>query len=277
MTPKVVQKIASIPTFRSRIQELVIGRTIDTGYLVGPQPLLKSLTISSNYPNPLEPIITRPTKFGLDKKRITTLHLYSPPKWPALPDSLLQRLQTLYVGLNGDPVILHQYCLAIQKACNLRTLHITPGCGSAPAVSHPSVQYLSIVYPELWNINEGYSLEEVKMPRLQTIVIEASCPKPLTQLKLTGAPVLSLRLTCTPRRIYGNTDADPEISWVDGIVHLLRSISHLKTMDLSAPSSMVSDLSEAFENDRSLCPELESFTFGTEDGRQEGNIRSIKR
>ena len=272
MTSRVVKKVASIPTFRPRIQELVISRDIDTSYLVGPQPLLKSLTISGNYPNPLERIIASPTKFGLDKKRITTLHLYSPPKWPALPDSLLQRLQTLHVGLKGDLALLHEYCIVIQKACNLRALHITPDRGSALAVSHPSVQYLSIVYPEFYNINEDYSLEEVRMPRLQTIIIEAACPKPLTQLKLTGALVLSLRLTCRPRRIYGNTGVASETSWVDSIVHLLRSISHLKTMEISAPSSVVSNLSEAFENDRSLCPELESFTFneGTEPGT-EGN------
>ena len=272
MTSRVVKKVASIPTFRPRIQELVISREIDTSYLVGPQPLLKSLTISGNYPSPLERIMANATNFGLEKKRITTLHLYSPPNSPALPDSLLQRLQTLHVGLKGDPVLLHEYCIVIQKACNLRALHITPDRGSAPAVSHPSVPYLSIVYPELWNTNEDYSLEEVKMPRLQALVIEASCPKPLTQLKLIGALVLSLRLTCRPRRIYGNTGVASEISWVDGIVHLLRSISHLKTMEISAPSSLVSDLSEALENDRSLCTELESFTFkeGT-DIRTEGD------
>jgi hypothetical protein len=46
MTPRLREKVASIPTFRPRIQELVISRAIDRTYLVGPQPLLKSLTIT---------------------------------------------------------------------------------------------------------------------------------------------------------------------------------------------------------------------------------------
>ena len=273
MTPEVVQKIASIPRFRPRIQELVISRAIDTSYLVGPQPLLKSLTIRGHYPNPLEPIISNPTKFNLDKKGITSLHLDSPRKLPAWPDFFFQRLQTLAVRPNGD----HEYWIAIQKACNLRTLHITPGPGSALALSHPSVQHLSVVYPKLWDINQVHSLEEVKMPRLQTIAIETSCPKPLTRLKLTRVPVLSLRLTCRPRGLYGNTGAPSDISWVDGIVHLLRSISRLKTMEISAPSSVVSNLSEAFENDRSLCTELDSFIVkeGTEIGTEGDDKKDI--
>ena len=270
MTSEVVQNIASIPTFRPRIQELVISRTIDTSYLVGPQPLLKSLTISGNYPNPLEPISSNPTKFNLDKKGITSLHLDSPRKLPAWPDYFFQRLQTLAVRLNGDPALLHEYWISIQRACNLRTLHITPGHGSAPSLSHPSVQHLSVVYPKFWDINQVHSLEEVRMPRLQTIVIETLCPKPLTRLKLIGVPVLSLQLTCRSRGSYGNTGAASDISWVDGIVHLLRSISRLKTMEISAPSSVVSGLSEAFENDRSLCTELDSFVIkeGTEIGME---------
>ena len=277
MTPEVVQKIASIPTFRPRIQELVITRAIDASYLVGPQPLLKTLTITSHYPDPLEPIIASPTKFGLDKKRITTLRLYSLPKLPAWPDSLLQRLQTLAVRLHGDPVLLHETWSIIQKASNLRELHITPAYGSAPALSHPSIQHLLIIYPECWDINQDYSLEEVRMPRLQTTAIETSCPKPLTQLKLIEAPVMSLRLTCRPRGLYRNTAVASEISWVDGIVHLLRSISRLKTMEISAPSSIVSDLSEAFENDGNLCTELDSFIVneGTEIGT-EGDDKKAK-
>ena len=261
MTSKVVKKVASIPTFRPRIQELVISRAIDMMYLVGTQPLLKNLTISGNYPNPLEEIIANPTKYKLDEKRLTTLHLHSPPKLPVWPDSLLQRLQTLDVKLNGDPVLLHEYWTIIQKSCTLRALHITPSCGSAQALSHPSVQHLSIVYPELWNINQIYSLEEVRMPRLQDIVIETSGPNPLMQLKLIESPVSSLRMICRPHWMYQNTDPAPKISWVDGIVHILRSTSRLKTMEISASFTLVSDLLEAFENDSSLCTELDSFVF----------------
>ena len=259
MTSKAVEKVASIATFRPRIQELVISRAIEISYLVGPQPLLKSLTISGNYPSPLEQIIATPIKFKLSEKRLTTLHLYSPPKPPAWPDSLLQRLQTLDVKLNGDPAHLHEYWTIIQKSCTLRTLRIAPNYGSVPALCHPSVQQLSIVYPEFWNITQVYSLEEVRMPRLQDIIIETSGPKPLTQLRLIEAPVSSLRLICRPRGMYGNNDAIPKVSWVDGIVHILRSTSRLKTMEISAPSSVVSDLLEALENDRSICTELDSF------------------
>ena len=259
MTPEVVKKVASIATFRPRIQELVISRAMDTSYLVGPQPLLKSLIISGNCPSPLERIIATPTKFKLSEKRLTTLHLYSPPKSLAWPDSLLQRLQTLDVKLNGDPALLHEYWTIIQKSCTLRTLRITPSYGSAPALCHPSVQQLSIVYPEFWNIGQVYCLEEVRMPRLQDIIIETSGPKPLTQLRLIEAPVSSLRLICRPRGMYGKNNAASEVSWVGGIVHILRSTSRLKTMEISATPSVVSDLLEAFDNDRSLCTELDSF------------------
>ena len=277
MIPEVVQKVATIATFRPRIQELVISRAIDMSYLVGPQPLLKSLTISGNYPNPLERIIATPTKYKLDEKRLTTLRLYSPPKPPAWPNSLLQRLQTLDLNLNGDPLLLNEYWTVIQKSCTLRTLHITASCGSAPALCHPSVRHLSIVYPEFWNINQTYCLEEVRMPRLQDITIETSGPKPLTQLQLIEAPVLSLRLICRPRRMYWNAYLAFETSWIDGIVHILRSTFRLKTMEISAPSSVVLGLPEVFENDRGLCMELDSFVvnepteIGTE-GDNKGNL-----
>jgi len=258
MTPKVVTRVASIPTFRLRIQELVISRAIDTVYLVGPQPLLNSLTIKGYSPNPLERIIASPNKFKLAEKKLTTLRLHSSPKPPVWPDSLLHQLQTLDVWLTGDPGVLHEYWTVIQKSSTLRTLHITPSCGSAPPLFHPSVQHLSIVYPEYWNSNQTYSLEEVRMPRLQDVVIETSGPTPLTQLKLI-APVLSLRLICRPRRIYGGTNPALDISWLDGIVHLLHSTPRLKKMEISGPSGPVSDLVEAFEKDKGLCAELDSF------------------
>ena len=259
MAPEFVEKVASIATFRPRIQELVIRHAIEMSYLVGPQPLLKSLTIIGDHPSPLERIIATPTNFKLEEKRVTTLHLYSSPKLPAWPDSFLQRLQTLDVRLISGPALLHEYWTIIQKSCTLRTLRIAPSYGSAPALCHPSVQRLSLVYPKSQDIDQVYCLEEVRMPRLQDIIIKTSVPNPLTQLKLIEAPVSSLRLKCRRREIYENEDAASEISWVDGIVHILRSTSRLKTMEISAPSSVVSGLLEALENDRSICTELDSF------------------
>jgi len=255
MTP--TWKVASIPTFRPRIQELVISREVDNNYLVGPQPLLNSLTI--RYPRPLEKVFANPTNFMLAEKKITTLRLHTPPKPPVWPDSFLQRLRTLEVRLTGVPGDIHEYWALIQKSSNLRSIHIVQSHGIAPALSHPSVQHLSILYPEYWDVNQIYSLEEVRMPRLQELVIDTSAPKPLTQLKLIGAPVLSLRLVCTPRAVYANTGGAVEIPWVDAVVHLLRSTSRLKRMEISASPDLVSDLSEAFDKDRSLCPELDSF------------------
>ena len=268
MTPEVVGKVASIPTFRPRIQELVITRATDINYLVGSQPLLKSLTIKGNYPHPLEPIMANPTEFKLAEKKITTLRLHSPPKPPVWPDSLLQRLQTLEVWINGDPAALHEYWAVIQKSTTLRALHITPSCGSAPTLSHASVRHLSVVYPEFWNTNQTYTLEEVRMPRLQDITIDTANPKPLTQLKLIEAPILSLRLICRPRMLYRSTDLAVGISWVDGIVHLLHSTPRLKRMEVSAAPDIVSDLIEAIEKDRSVCAELDSFVFDEPTGTE---------
>ena len=110
------------------------------------------------------------------------------------------------------------------------------------------------------------------MPRLQELTINTSAPKPLTQLKLIGAPLVSLRLICTPRRVYGNTGQAVEILWIDAIVDLLRSTSRLKRMEISASSDLVSDLAEAFEKDSSLCSELDSFVVDESMGlRVEGD------
>jgi hypothetical protein len=256
-TPTVAQKVASIPTFLPRIQELVISRTVDNNYLVGPQPLLKSLTV--RYPRPLQEVFASPTKFMLAEKKLTTLRLHTLPKPPVWPDSFLQQLHTLEIRLTGITVDFHEYWTLIQKSTTLRTIHIVQAPGVAPALSHPSVQHLSILYPEYLDIHQMYCLEEVRMPRLQELIIDTSAPKPLTQLKLIGAPILSLRLICKPRMVFANTSGAVEIPWVDAIVHLLRSMPRLKRMEISASSGLVSDLAEAFEKDGNLCPELNSF------------------
>jgi hypothetical protein len=259
MTPKVVRKVAAIPTFRSRIQELIINRAADMNYLVGDQPLLKSLTIRGTYSDPLEEVIARPEKFRLFEKKLTTLCLHSPPKLSVWPDSLLRRLQTLEITLTSGSQVLHEYWTIIQKSTTLRTLHITPGYGSPPALSHPSVQHLSIAYPQFWNANQFRSWEEVKMPRLQDIVIETPHPNPLTQLKLVETLVLSLQLICKHRWSYSDIDPVVDISWVESIVCLLHTTSRLEKIQLCAPSSLVLGMLDALEKDRSLCPELNTF------------------
>jgi len=266
ITPTVVKKVVSIPTFRPRIQELVISRAIDNNYLVGSQPLLRSLTIQSWCPRPHQQIFASPTKYMLAEKKITTLRLHTQPKPSGWPDSFLQQLHTLEVRLTSHPINLLEYWTVIQKSTGLRALHIIMSSGCAPALSHPSVQHLSIVYPEYWDINQIYCLEEVRMPRLQELIIDTSAPKPLTQLRLIGAPVLSLRLICTPRRVYGNTGQAVDISWVDAVVQFLRSTSRLKRMEISAPSGLVSDLVGAFEKDMNLCAELDSFVVDESTG-----------
>jgi hypothetical protein len=253
-----VKKVASTPTFRPRIQELVISRAMDMSYLVGPQPLLKSLTIGGNYPHPLDRIIANPATFKLDEKKLTTLRLFTPPKPSVWPDSLLQRIQTLEVRVTGDAGALNEYWTIIQKSTTLRALHITPNYGCNPTLSHPSVQHLSIAYPQWWTSSQ-MSLEEVRMPRLRAIDIDTSDPSPFVQLKLVETPVLSLRLICRPRGLYGDKTLPLVVSWVEGIVHFLRSTSHLQKVEISAPSSLVLNLMEVFEKDRSLCAELNSF------------------
>jgi hypothetical protein len=266
MTPGIVRKVAAIPTFRSRIQELVISRAEDLHYLVGDQPLLKSLTFSGNDPLILEQLVASPKRFKLAEKKITTLRLDSSPSLQVWPDSLLQRLQTIKVTLNHDPQALWT---TIQMATSLHTLHIVPSWRTAPSLSHPSVQCLSIFYLDT---NQPCSLEEMRLPCLQDLTISTSVPKPLTQLKLVESPVSSLRLICRPRWSYGTIDPAADISWVNGVVCLLRSTPLLKRMEISAPSSLVSGVLEAFEKDRNLCSELNAFIV---DGRM--GIVAVKR
>jgi len=256
MTPNVVKKVAAIPTFRSRIQELVISRVEDLQYLVGDQPLLQSLTFSGNDPLMLEQLSANPKRFKLADKKLTTLRLDSSTAPRIWPDSLLQRLRTIEVTLNHDPQVLHEHWTIIQKSTSLHTLHIIPSWRSVPVLSHPSVQCLSIFY---FDTNQSCSLEEVRLPRLQDLIIDTSLPKPLTKLKLVETPVLALRLICRPRWSYGEIDPSVDISWVDSVICLLRSTSFLKRMEISAPSGLVSGVLEAFEKDRKLCSELSTF------------------
>jgi len=253
-----VKKVASTPTFRPRIQELVISRAMDMSYLVGPQPLLKSLTIGGNYPHPLDKIIANPVMFKLDEKKLTTLRLFTPPKLSVWPDSLLQRIQTLEVRVTGDPGAHHEYWTIIQKSTTLRALHITPNYGCNPTLSHPSVRQLSLIYFQWWTSLQ-MSLEEVRMPRLRDLHIDTANVSPFMQLKLVETPVLSLRLICRPHGAYGEKCWPFGVSWVEGIVHFLHSTPHLQKMEISAPPSLVLDLMECFEKDKSLCAELNSF------------------
>ena len=59
--------------------------------------------------------------------------------------------------------------------------------------------------------------------------------------------------------MHVNTGRAVEIPWVDAIVHLLRSTSRLKRMEISASPGIVSDIAGAFKKDSNLCPELVSF------------------
>ena len=250
MTPSVVKKVAAIPTFLSRIQELVINRELDMEFLSSDQPLLKSLTISNCHPwNKITEKLTG--------KILTTLCLLWTDRAPPLPDSLLQRLQTLNVTLPNNRLNsegLHEYWTMFQKSTTLRTLHISETHGSAAALFHPSVQHLSLVYPDCEYL--VYALEEVRMPRLQDIVIDALYPNALMQLKLVETPVKSLHLKCRP---VWNIDTAVDISWVRSAVHFLRSTPVLEKLETSIPSNLVSGLLEAFEKDAGLCTELNVF------------------
>jgi hypothetical protein len=256
----VVEKVASIPTLLPRIQELVIGRKEDLHYLVGDQPLLQSLSVR-DHPHALEQVIENPTVFKLAGKKLTTLCLRCPPKLLAWPNSLLQRLQTLELTLTD-----FQECWTIiEKSTTLRTLHlrITPSNVNPLVLYHPSVECLSIVYHYL-RIDQIFSLEGVRLPCLRDLTIDTLDSLLLMKLKLVEAPVVSLRLICRPRWSH---------SWVDEIVCFLRSIPHLKKMEISAPSFIVSGVLEAFEKDSRLGSELTAFIVGpTETGTETGTV-----
>lgn len=276
MPPEVVRKVAAIPTLRYRIQELVISRADDLHYLIGDQPMLRSLTIKGS--DPLEQLIARAEEFNLPEKNLTTLRLDTLPKLPTLPDSLLQRLQTLEVALTHEHQVHHKYWAIIQRSTTIHTLHITLSCGSPPSLSHPTVQHLSIFS---WNIGEIQALEELRLPRLQDLTIHALNPKPLMHLKFVETPVLSLRLIlCQSRWSYGNIDPAVGSPWIDGVVCLLRSTPRLKKFEISAPSGLVSGVLEILEKDGNMCSELKVFIIngptgtGTVKGDDKRNIEA---
>ena len=257
MTPSVVTKVTAIPTFLFRIQELIINRELDMAFLSGDQPLLKSLTISNC--RPWDKLTEK-----LTGKILTTLRLLWTGKPPPFPDSFLQRLQTLSVTLprnarNSEE--LHEYWTMIRKSATLRALHILETHslethGNAAALFHPSVQHLSLVYPD-FGFSE-YSLEKVRMPCLQDVVIDTPNSNALKWLKLVETPVKSLHLICRPSIIWNN-NAAVDIPWVDSAVHFLRSTPVLEKLETSMPSNLVSGLLEAFEKDAGLCTELNVF------------------
>ncbi len=251
MRPSVVRKVAAIPTFLSRIQELVINRELDLDFIAGDQPMLKSLTISNCHP--WDKVTEK-----LTGKILATLCLLWTDRAPTLPNSLLQRLQTLNVTLPNNARHsegLHEYWTMIQRCTTLRTLHIHETHGNAAALFHPSVQHLSLVYPNYEC--PVYALEEVRMPRLQHVVIDTLCPNALMQLKLVETPVKSLHFKC--RAPIWNIDTAVDISWVDSAVHFLRSSPVFEKLETSIPSNLVSGLIEAFEKDTGLCTGLNVF------------------
>ena len=266
MTWSVVKKVAAIPTFLPRIQALVINCALDITFLTGHQPLLNSLTIARrSYPQ--ESLIA-----NLVGKTLTTLRLcYVTP--PNLPDSLRRELQTLEVALN--PEVIRECWTMIQKFTTLRALLIRPTYGNAPALFHPSVRHLSIVHPSPQYKDETsvYSLEEVRMPCLEDITIDTPHPKALMQLKLIETPLTSLHLKCRPHP--WEVDPAVDISSVGGVIHVLRSTSHLEKLEISAPSGLVSGLLEALEIDSSLCTALNLFIVNDPTGLE--NLKGANR
>jgi len=261
MTPEVTMRIAGTSTLRSRIRTLVIARASDAAFLLGDQPLLKSLTIKSGYPHPLDQVSSNPKKFKLaEKKNLTTLRFECSPKLETWPEALLQRLHTLEVTPTGDPRILQECWTMIQKSTTLHSLHITGGYGCTAPLSHPSVRHLSVIYPSHLNSSLVYSLEDVRMPRLRGLSIEAWDPKALMQLKLIDTPVSSLRLAC--HGLYGGVDDLITELWVDATVPLLRSVPRLEEVELLAEPKLMAKVIEALGKEPSLCAELRAFTVG---------------
>jgi len=128
---KDVKRIASIRTFRTRIQELVISSNQELHYLIGSQPLLTHLSIGGRLYS-LDELGKNPARYMLSEKTVTTLRFTYPPDLDIWPESLLRRLQTLEVTLagihGGDPE-----CLSIvQKSVALLTLHVNIYYPSAP-------------------------------------------------------------------------------------------------------------------------------------------------
>ena len=148
----------------------------------------------------------------------------------------------------------------IQKSTTLHSLHITGGYGCTAPLSHPSVRHLSVIYPSHLNSSLVYSLEDVRMPRLRGLSIEAWDPKALMQLKLIDTPVSSLRLAC--HGLYGGVDDLITELWVDATVPLLRSVPRLEEVELLAEPKLMAKVIEALGKEPSLCAELRAFTVG---------------
>ena len=252
--PKDVKRIADIRTFRPRIQDLVISSQQELQYLIGSQPLLTRLRIGGGV-YALGTLYNNPTKYMLSEKTITTLRFTSPLFSHVWPESLVRRLQTLEVNLNGFDGG-DQLCWSmVQKAVALLTLHVNISFPSAPLISHPSCRNLIIVYNDTL-----CSVEEVRMPRLQGLTIVACDHHVFMRLTLVDTPVSSLRLTCKARQLE---DLDPaeRASWVGGAIHLLRSTPRLERLEICAPGWIVVSISEAIAEDSNLCMELHTFTF----------------
>ena len=250
----ITEKVAAIDTFLPRIQDLVINDTKGLIYLVGDQPLLRHLSFTGNDPNLLDDILANPVIYKLSEKMLTTLHFRCRPKSQAWPESLLRRLHTLGFWLTSAPGVHHECRTMIQKSTSLLALHITIRDGHVPLLSHASCRNLTIGYND-----DTCSLEGVRMPRLQELTIVSYSPNTLMQLTLAGTPISSLLLICNPTWPYVGTTERVDKSWVNGVIHLLRSAPRLEKFEISALPCLVAGVSEAFAEDPDLCTELSSF------------------
>jgi len=243
-----VKKIASLPTFRSRIQELVISIYQELHYLIGSQPLLKHLSFGGQTYG-LDQLSKNPATYMLSEKRITTLRLRNDQGTHIWPESLLRRLRTLEVTLTGT---LECWSM-VQKPVALLTLHVNMYFMNAPLLSHPSCRNLTIAY-----CDSLCSVEKVRMPRLQELTIATNGSNALARLTLVDTPVSSLRLTCKWGQ-FEDIDQVERASWVGGAIRLLRSTPRLERLEISAPFGLVASLSEAIAEDSNLCMELHTF------------------
>ncbi len=249
---KDVRKIASLRTFRSRIQELVISSNQELHYLIGSQPLLKHLSIGGRT-YALDELSENPARYMLPEKTITTLRLRNLQEMHIWPESLLRRLQTLEVTLTGVIGGDRGYWSIVQKSVALLTLHVNMYFIRAPPLSHPSCRSLTIAYYDSLS-----SVEEVRMPRLQELTLVTYGSNTLNRLTLVDTPVSSLRLTCKWGQ-FEDIDQDVRASWVDGAICILRSTPRLEQLEISAPFGLVASLSEAIAEDSNLCMELHTF------------------
>ena len=280
--PEDVKKIASLRTFRSRIQELVISNNRELHYLIGSQPLLKRLSIGGRM-FPLDELSENPGRYMLPEKTITTLRLrpenpitsmrlHSPPEMHTWPESLLRRLQTLEVTLTGIYGRHHECWSTVQKSVALLTLRVNLYHMSAPPLFHPSCRNLTIAY-----CDSRCSVEEVRMPLLQELTITNGY-NALTRLTLVDTPVSSLRLTCKWSQFETIGQAE-RTAWVGGAIRLLRSTPRLKRLEIIASFGLVASLSEAIANDSNLCMELHTFIIDRPAGiglEPEGHGRNVE-